>query len=399
MSAWLQTSSPQRRGPCYFRLSENLLDCEECLLVSAVTITKGHPMHAVIGSLSFSPHRVEAAKKDGKGSGQQEWNMKRVQDKNNMWIPLWYSNMWKLEKLETKTALDTHSRTGCTVTCSERGGVGWGRERKSSWDKCKAGSHVTCNVWCLRSCGGGGGCRIVHRYACSSAVQDQGWVTCMFAKEALREAAWPDQMAHQESTAPRCNQNPAFGHCLPKPSLLQGFQMGTQTGTWARSHEDSLKPPGGHLLLKTEREKRGKKQMGREWVLWSSRLQVIQCLTYFWCACITKVLALSHKLSHHAHHESQARTLSEQRNESGSRKRGMFCLKVIPYLISATFIRLSPWCFFFRQDTQSSGSAKRFEGLCLYLLVVLMCVRVCLCVGGFWTSRNRCSDPCCRVHG
>lgn len=156
---------------------------------------------------------------------------------------------------------------------------------------------------------------------------------------------WSNGTSGERSS--HCHQNPAFGHCLPKPALLWGFQMGTQTGTWARSHEDSLEPPGGHLFLRTEREKRGKKQMGREWVLWSSRLQVTQSLTYFWCACITKVLALSHKLSHHAHRESQTRTLSEQRNESGSRKRGLFCLKVIPYLISATFIRLSPWCFCF----------------------------------------------------
>lgn len=88
-------------------------------------------------------------------------------------------------------------------------------------------------------------------------------------------------------------------------------------------------------------------------------------VSLFWCACITKVLALSHKLSHHAHHESQTRTLSEQRNESGSRKRGMFCLKVIPYLISATFIRLSPWCFFFRQDTHLSGSVRRLRRECV----------------------------------
>lgn len=108
-------------------------------------------MHGVIGSLSFSPHRGEGAKKDGKGSGQHMEHETCEGQKQHVNSTLVLQHV-KIREAGDKNrtfnsvVLDTHSSTGYTSTCGEgdreRGGVGLDKVGKvklgqmQSWQPC-----------------------------------------------------------------------------------------------------------------------------------------------------------------------------------------------------------------------------------------------------------------------
>lgn len=178
-------------------------------------------------------------------------------------------------------------------TCGCRG-AGQGRERKPSWQRCKAGRHVIGNIWCLWSCEG---CRIDHRYACSSATLTQVDLhPCLWMISTVG-----DSVSRSNGTSGHhgslLQQKSSLWALPSQTNPSEGFQRDTQTETPPQNHRDSS---SNHQLdVYFLRQKEGKKQMGYVWDLCGSRSQVTLSLQ---CASITKVLAFSDYLSHHAHH-------------------------------------------------------------------------------------------------
>lgn len=212
---------------------------------------------ASLAACHSPPHWGEGAMKDGEGSGQHmEPEMCEGQKQHvNSTLVLQHSRSWRQKQNFQLTCVRHTFQYRVHFDLRQgRQREGWGRIRwgKSSWNKCKAGSHVTCNIWCLWSWGG-----MPHRpqicpQLCHTRPRSSHMHVCKGSTEG-GSVTWSNGTSGERSSPAAIKIQP-WGAAFPNQPFCGAFRWALRQERGR--HEDSLKPPGGHLFLKTERERK-----------------------------------------------------------------------------------------------------------------------------------------------